>query len=179
MTLARTTGYFAILGLVWPLVIAGCDRHEKPATGPSAAAAFPSDLFVDHEPAGAKSVEQVKAGAKAGDTVTIHGVIGGSLEPFVEGRAVLTLMGTGLKPCGADSPMPDCETPWDYCCDPHKEIVAHSATIQVVDAAGAPLRVSLKGQKDMKELSELVAVGEVKQIDKNILVINASRLYVR
>ena len=161
------------------MVLAGCKQGAEPTPESSSQAALPSDLFAATEPAQAKSVEEVKKSAKPGDSVVIRGLVGGSLEPFVESRAVFTLMGTGLKPCGVGSPMPECKTPWDYCCDPPKEIAAHSATIQIVDAGGSPLKLSLKGQHSVKELSDLVVVGKVKQADKNLLVIDANKIYVR
>lgn len=174
--------------LVWVLtigtaIIVGCDsKSESPAKSSVVAPSplLPAGFFLAKEPTGAKTVEEVKKAVKAGDTVTIQGLVGGSVEPFVEGRAVFTLMGSGLHHCAEKgSPMPDCKTPWDYCCDPPKEIAAHSATVQVVDTAGAPLKVSLKGQNGVKELSNLVLVGKVAQAEGNLLVINATGAFVR
>lgn len=164
-------------------IIVGCDNKSESPSKPSVAAPsplLPTGFFLAKEPTGAKTVEEVKKAVKAGDTVTIQGLVGGSVEPFVDGRAVFTLMGSGLHHCAEKgSPMPDCKTPWDYCCDPPKEIAAHSATVQVVDTAGAPLKVSLKGQNGVKELSNLVVVGKVAQADGSLLVINATGAFVR
>ncbi|MBI5765172.1 MAG: hypothetical protein HZA51_16775 [Planctomycetes bacterium] len=174
--------------LVWGLsvgaaVIIGCDSKSDSTSKPSIAALsplLPNGFFLTKEPAGAKSVEEVKKAVKAGDTVIIQGRVGGSKEPFVDGRAVFTLIGSGLHHCGEKgSPMPDCDTPWDYCCDTPKDIAAHSAIVQVVDAGGAPLKVSLKGQNGMKELSNLVVVGKVSQADGKPLVINATGAFLR
>ncbi len=164
-------------------IIVGCDSKSESPAKPAVAAAsplLPTGFFLAKEPTGAKTVEEIKKAVKAGDTVTIQGLIGGSVEPFVEGRAVFTIMGSGLHHCGEKgSPMPDCATPWDYCCDPPKDIAAHSATVQVVDAAGAPLKVSLKGQNGVKELSNLVVVGKVSKSDGMLLVINATGAFIR
>ena len=99
----------------------------------------PSGFFTSQVPAEARNVSDVKkAGAlKKGDKVVLRGVIGGSKEPFVQNRAVFTLVGNGLKPCNAN-PEDTCATPWDYCCDPRSEVAAHSATIFVTDAKGNP-----------------------------------------
>src|SRR5205085_1318727 len=96
-------------------------------------------------PAGDKPVEDVKASAKPGDAVAMRGRIGGGTEPFVEGRAVFTLVGRALPSC-SDNMGDACKTPWDYCCETAEDIATHAATVQVVDAAGAPLRLDLKGQ---------------------------------
>jgi hypothetical protein len=158
--------------------LTGCKQSGEPNKDSGPSVALPTELFAASEPTGAKPVEEVKKSAKTGDTVTIRGKVGGSLEPFVEGRAMFTLMGSGLKPCGAGSPMPECKTPWDYCCDLPEDIAAHSATIQVVDAKGSPLKTNLKGQHNLKELSELVVVGQVKQAQKSTLVIDATKIFL-
>jgi hypothetical protein len=172
-----SVGAAGVLVISWAVMF-GCKQGDEQAASSSPKAALPPEFFAAQEPAGAKTVEEVKKSAKAGDTVTIRGKVGGSLEPFVEGRAVFTLMGPGLKPCGHGSPMPDCKTPWDYCCDLPEDIAAHSATIQFVDEKGAPLRALVKGQRDVKELSEIVVVGQVKQVDKKLLLVNATKMFV-
>lgn len=160
----------------------GCEKKSdapQAAPSPSASAVeLPSTLFLAARPPDAKWVEEVKKTAKAGDAVTFRGRVGGSKDPFVEERAVLTLVGSGLKACNEDSPMPDCPTPWDFCCDPPSEILARSATIQVVDASGSPLRRSLKGSGGIKELSELTVVGKVRQADGKLLLVDATGVFV-
>lgn len=141
------------------------------------ASSMPSGLFLEKEPEGAKTVEEVKAAAKPGDKVVIRGRIGGSKNPFVEKRAVFTLMGAGLKAC-SDDPEDKCKTPWDYCCDTAEAIAKHSATIQVVDAAGAPLRMGLKGANGLKELTEVVIQGTVKEAKDKVMIVNATAIYV-
>jgi hypothetical protein len=158
-------------------VLVGCERRASTASSGNPAGALPGGLFLASTPAGAKPVEEIKGAAKAGDTVAIRGRIGGSEEPFVEGRAVFTVMGPGLPYCSAGSPMPDCKTPWDYCCENPGDIAEHMATVQVVDAAGAPLRRGLRGQNGLKELSEVIVVGKVSQAEGKVLVVNATGIY--
>lgn len=138
---------------------------------------LPPNFFLEKEPESAKSVEDVKASAKAGEKVTVRGRIGGSVSPFVEGRAVFTLMGSGLKAC-SDNPEDMCKVPWDYCCETPEAIARHSATVQVVDAAGNPLRTGLKGAHGLKELSEVIVQGTVKEAKDKVLIINAKGLYI-
>lgn len=148
-------------------------------TAPSATKpALPADLFLKEEPANAKPVEEVKKTAKAGDRVIISGRVGGSKEPFVAKRAVLTLMGPGLPACGEGPAEDNCKTPWDYCCEPKEEILAHSATIQVVDQGGMPIKAELKDIEGIKELTKLVVVGDVVRAEGKTLVVNAKNIYV-
>lgn len=162
------------------VTLAACD--SKPAASPAdaaakSAAALPANLFLAAEPADAKSVEQIKGTAKAGDTVAIQGRIGGGEVPFVDGRAVFTIVGRGIPAC-ADNPDDHCKTPWDYCCETAEDIAIHSATIQVVDDKGALLRTQLKGEHGMKELSDLIVVGKVAQADDKVLVVHATGIYI-
>jgi len=174
---------FAImLTVLAALMLPGCGGDSQPPSESSRATAqaeLPTGFFLSQEPPATKTVEDAKKSARPGDTVTLRGRIGGAKDPFVDGRAVFTLMGAGLKPCGDGSPMPECKTPWDYCCDTSRDIAEHSATIQVVDASGAPLKLSIKGRNGIRELSDLIVVGKVKQADGHLMIVNASAIYVR
>jgi hypothetical protein len=165
------------------LSLAACDDKPQaqgtPRTMPNPApgAVLPATLFLAEQPADAKPPEEAKKSAKAGDPITLRGRIGGSVDPFVPGRAVFTLVGPGLKACSENAD-DGCKTPWDYCCDTKDEIAAHSATIQVVDASGAPLKLNVKGQNGLKELSDVIIVGKVAQAQGAVLVVNASGMYI-
>ena len=167
-----TVGVGAGLGLQEP---SGSKKDAPAAKAP--APALPADLFLVKQPEGVKAVEEIKSSVKAGDKVLVRGRIGGSTAPFVEGRAVFTLMGAGLKAC-SDNPEDKCKTPWDYCCETPEVIVKHLVTIQVVDAAGAPLRAGLKGANGLKELSEVIVQGTVKEARDKIMIINATGLFI-
>lgn len=155
--------------------IASCG---KPATPPPAdARPIPADFFLASAPADAADVTAAKAAAKVGDQVSIRGRIGGTKKPFVEGRGMFTLVGEALPAC-SDNPDDHCKTPWDYCCETKADIAANSATIQLVDAAGAPLHADLNGQHGVKELSELIVIGTVAQADGPVFVVNATAAYI-
>ena len=77
-----------------------------------------------------------------------------------------------------DNPDDKCTTPWNYCCETPETIAKHSAMIQVVDAAGNPLGVGLKGANGLKELSDVVVQGTVKEAKDKILIINATGFYI-
>jgi hypothetical protein len=136
-------------------------------------------FFVREAPQSAKDLSEVKkTGAlKKGDTVEIRGVIGGSKDPFVAGRAMFTLIGGALKPCSA-RPGDKCQTPWDYCCERQNDIKANSATIRVGDEKGNPPRTDFKGRMGIKELSEVAVVGTVAMADRGIVIIEATKMHV-
>lgn len=164
------------------LALAGCDSKPQAQAPPrptsaSPAPSLPAALFLTSVPTDAKPVEDAKKAAHAGDAITLTGRIGGSDDPFVESRAVFTIMGPGIPAC-SDNPEDKCKTPWDYCCETPETIQAHQATIQVVDASGAPLKVSLKGEHGLKELSTCTIVGKVVQAEGPVLVVNATGIYI-
>ncbi|MDI1288529.1 MAG: hypothetical protein PSX37_01085 [bacterium] len=137
--------------------------------------ALPTAFFVDKAPETARDVSEArKAGTmKEGDEVVLRGRVGGSKDPFVEGRAVFTLMGRALKACN-ENPDDKCSVPWDYCCETKADIAANSVTVQVVDGKGQPLRTDMKGRRDLKELSEMVVIGKVTSVKGGAVVVSAT-----
>jgi hypothetical protein len=175
-----------VLATLAAAAIIGCDDRgggaKPPTTSPphaAAADALPPGLVLAEPPAGAKDVVAVKSQARPGDHVVVRGRVGGSKSPFVEGRASFQLVDASLKACGEGTPMDNCQTPWDYCCDEPKEIAAHSASVQVVGADGRPLRAGLSGVGGIKPLSVVTVTGTVAGAgDAGTLIINATGIYV-
>jgi hypothetical protein len=138
----------------------------------------PADLFVTDAPEGATGVAAAKGSAKEGERVVLRGRIGGARAPFTAERAVFTVIDPGLPSC-ADNPEDTCDTPWDYCCEPKERILANAATVQVVDASGAPLKAGLQGAGGLEPLREVVVVGIVaRRDDAGAFVVNAEKVYV-
>lgn len=153
-----------------PMVIEAKRIYAEP-TG------MPDGFFLAAEPEGSKFVEEVKKGAKKGDTVVVRGRIGGSLEPFVGGRAVFTIVGPGIKSC-ADEPDDPCKTPWDYCCETKSDIVLHSASVQVMDKSNKLMKMGMKGRGGLEELTDVSVVGKVTFADGKAMVVQATGVYV-
>ena len=171
------TVWIGVVVAAGAVIGAGC---EKAATEPAkpVAATVPADLFLTAAPADAADVSAAKTAAREGDRVTLRGRIGGSLSPFTAERAVFTIIDPALPAC-SDNEGDSCETPWDYCCEPKEKIRANAATVQVVDASGAPLKTGLQGAGGLAPLSEVVVVGTVSQRDEGgTLVVNAEKIYV-
>ena len=158
-------------------VLAGCGNKDAP-TAPDTAA-LPAMLFVDVAPAGALDVGPSKASAKVGDKIVLTGRVGGSQHPFVNGRAMLTLAGDADITACSDRPGDECETPWDFCCDDPADILRNTATVQVTDGSGRPLKVPLEGARGIGHLSRLVVEGTVSsRTDAGAMVVDAKHIYV-
>ncbi|MEX0587007.1 MAG: hypothetical protein WD176_10205, partial [Pirellulales bacterium] len=92
--------------LTLSVVVWGCSRKPTPAPVAKASAAphrQPSadgeKYRLDSEPAGAQDVAAVRADAADGDDVVVVGRIGGDVDPWVEGRAAITIVDTSIRAC--------------------------------------------------------------------------------
>ena len=119
-----------------------------------------------------------KKSAKVGDEIVIRGRVAGQKDPIAPNRAIVTLLDSGIKTC-EKNPGDSCPTPWDACCEPSNVLVANTATIQVVDDSGHPLKVSLRGVHGIEPLKELVITGKVTGQDANTLLIDATGIYIK
>lgn len=148
-----------------------------PAATPPATVSLPTDLFVEAAPPDARGVGELKADAQASGSITITGKVGGRVNPFVEGAAIFVLTDGALKSC-TDLHPGACETPWDYCCEPKDSLMANTATIQVVDKDGKPLRTSLEGAHGLIGLATVTVVGTIAEKGDDLLIVNAEHIHV-
>jgi len=172
-----------VSSLVICLIVAACEKKPALPAAPAPAASgselvLPTGFFLAGTPKEAVEVKDAKPNAKVGDTVTIIGRIGGSREPFVDGRAIFTLVDTRLKACGEGAEEDGCKTPWDYCCEPRKELTANMATVRIVGADGQPLKYGLMNVQGLKPLARVTVVGTVAEAEGGVLVVNASGVHV-
>ncbi len=172
---------FALAALLFTL---GCEQKstvpaKTPDTAPATAqAALPDGLFVAQEPTGAKEVGDIKADASATGEVVLRGRIGGRVETFVKDRAIFMLADYRLPTC-RDKHGDGCPTPWDYCCEPKTELLAKTASIQVVGQDGQPLKLGLQGRQGLEPMAEIVVSGKIASRDGGTLLINAERIFVK
>jgi len=162
------------------LLLTGCDSGQDAASdatdGATASAALPDGIILDAAPEGAKSVSELKASAEEGDEVVVRVIVGGRMDPIVEGRASAIAIDAAVdNACTGDDD--HCKTPWDYCCTPKEELNANMATVQIVDEKGRVVAADLS--EHFQPLSTLVVKGVVgPRPDANVLPINASGIYV-
>lgn len=139
---------------------------------------LPKGLVVSAPPKGpVVSPQKARENLKVGDRVTVTGRVGGSPKPFVDSRAVFTIVGEELLACD-DRPDDACPQPWDYCCEQKSDIAKSSATVQILDDKKKPLKIGMKGKAGLKELSEVTVTGTVAAVDAKTLIINAESMFV-
>ncbi len=176
----RTTLLIAALAI--SLTALGCE--QKPAQSAAASApagspsVFPASLFLATAPADAKPVKDAKAAAKTGEKITLTGRIGGSEDPFIEGRALFTIVDLRVPHCGEMGSKDHCKTPWDYCCEPADELAHNTATIQVTTPDGRPIKSGLSGVHGLKPLAIVTVTGTIADTAEGNLVIRAEGIHV-
>jgi hypothetical protein len=163
-------------------IIVGCERTKSPQAAPPSANALPAGLVLQTQPADAKPVLDIRKSAKEGDPVVMTGVVGGRKDPIAQNRAIFTLIDPSLPTCDKNNgtmKMEHCETPWDACCSPADEIASHSATVQVVDPAGKPLKTRLAGVAGLAPLKRVSVVGKFHTSpDGKLASVDATGIYV-
>jgi len=137
---------------------------------------LPAGMLLDTAPDGVQTIFDLKASAKEGDEVVVRVVVGGDMNPMVEGRAAMKIIDASLaNPCTGDDD--HCQTPWDYCCTPQEEITANLASLQILDADGRVMVVDLS--KTLAPMTTLVIRGSVgPRPAPAALVINATGIYI-
>lgn len=154
-----------------------CDQSASTPTNNAANAALPKDLFVTQEPAGAIGVLKVRQSAKAGDHVAMIGRIGGSENPFVNNRAVFTMVDVSVKTCPEMGDAAQCPTPADYCCEDSSELAKAMASVAITDKSGKPLKISLAADGSLKPLMWIAVEGTLQPTDGGVFVVNADHIY--
>jgi len=163
---------------VSPLVLlSGCGG--KSTAVPSGAAQAPSaaidpSLVLAEEPAGAKSVAEIRRKGMDGEEVVVAGWIAGSMEPIIKGRAAFTMVDLEL-------PAPECTTkPYSFCCMPKEALLPNLIMVKFVDAEGKTIAKDARELLGIKEGCIVVVRGRLEcSEDGTVTSIAASGLFNR
>ena len=144
---------------------------------PVAPSAEGEKYVLTSEPSEVQTVIDVRQSAKNNDEVVLVGKIGGSENPWIEGRAIFTLVDESLKSCD-QIPGDNCPVPWDYCCATDK-LKDASALITMVDENGKPIKIDARELLGVRELTQVVVKGKAKRDDAGNLTILANGVFVK
>ena len=161
-------------------LVAGCSQEPTPsttATSEPASAIDGSQFILNEEPSEAATVIEAREKSEDGEDVVLVGRIGGSVNPWVEGRAAFSIVDQSLKAC-SDIPGDECKKPWDYCCETDK-LPASTAFVKFVDDDGRPLKADARELLNLQELQTVVVRGKAKRDEVGNLTVLASSLFVR
>lgn len=133
--------------------------------------------LLSEEPTEAADVIAVREVAQDGDDVVITGRIGGSENPWTQGRAAFSIVDASLQAC-SDIPGDLCEKPWDYCCATDK-LPSSTALVKVVDEHGDLVKADARDLLNVKELSTVVVRGKAQRDEAGNLTVHAVSVYVK
>jgi hypothetical protein len=159
----------------------GCGSGEEPSAAGNPAGAANADgsaYVLSAEPAGAKSVHEVRESAEDGAQVVVVGRIGGEVEPFLDGYAGFAIIDPAVKHCG-ELHDEGCATPWDFCCSSPEELKDNRALVKLVDADGRAVQGDAKTLLPVKELSTVVIQGKARRDEAGNLTVEATGIHVR
>ena len=164
-------------------LVTGCSQEKSVSTESTSTSASSnsnidgSKYLLADEPEGAANVIKVREVAKDQDEIVIVGRIGGSANPWVDGRAAFSIVDGSLNAC-SDIPGDGCPVPWDYCCETDKLPTA-TALVKFVDDNGDTVNADAKELLKVKELSTVVVQGTAQRDDAGNLTVLATGLYVK
>lgn len=170
-------------------IVVGCGQGEQTSEKPAASApetATTTDAqhaddagtyLLSSEPEGARDVIAVREAAGDDEDIVIVGRIGGSENPWVEGRAAFSIVDPSLKAC-SDIPGDSCPKPWDYCCETDK-LPTSTALVKVVDGQGELVKSDARELLHVTELQTVVVRGKAKRDEDGNLTVLADGVYVR
>ena len=171
--------YFRTWMIFGSLVVAaiGCSQQQSTTSRTSTTHVDSSKYLLATEPEAGKDVIQVRADAQNEDEVVVIGRIGGSVNPWVEGRAAFSIVDASLKAC-SDREGDDCPQPWDYCCETDR-LPTSKLLVTIVDNQGKLVPADARELLNVKELQTVVVRGTAKRDDAGNLTVLASGVYVR
>ena len=147
-------------------------KGDSAATNALPKSALPDSYLLAGAPAGATPVLAMRANAKAGDDVVVQG----RAKDFVDGRAAFTMFDPSHPACNEGSRMPDCETPWDLCCDDPREVANLSTTVEFRDANGV-LKTGVQGFHGLDHLDDVFVAGKLEKDGAGNLTVVAKNFY--
>ncbi len=163
--------------------LAGCTSESSTTTSnastqvPDVATVDGTAYLLDTEPDGAGNVIKVREEAGTDDDLLVVGRIGGSSDPWIDGRAAFTIVDLSVKSCN-DTLDDKCPTPWDYCCETSK-LPNSTALVKFVDEANQVVKADARTLFDLQELSTVVIKGTAKRDEAGNLTVLASGLFVK
>ena len=164
-------------------ILAGCASENSTTTSnsspqaPDVATVDGSVYLFDIEPEGAGNVIKVREEAGTNDELLVVGRIGGSSDPWIDGRAAFTIVDLSVKSCN-DTLDDKCPTPWDYCCESSK-LPNSTALVKFVDETDQVIRADARSLFGLQELSTVVIKGTAKRDEAGNLTVLASGLFVK
>ncbi len=158
----------------------GCSSSstdEAAATAVPAASLDGSKYLLAEEPDGAMGVIAARESAKDGDPVVIVGRIGGSDNPWIEGRAAFMLLDASKLMVAIGEDLGEEEICMDDCCA--AERADCTTLVKVVDADGKLVAADSRQLLGLTSDDMVVVRGKAKKDDSDNFTVLADAVYIR
>lgn len=160
--------------------LTGCgstSTEESGAAAVTAASLDGSKYLLNEEPDGAVGVIAARESAKDGDPVVIVGRIGGSDNPWIEGRAAFMLLDASKLMVAIGEDSSEEELCMDDCCA--AERAECTTLVKVVDADGKLVAADSRKLLGLTSDDMVVVRGKAKKDDSNNFTVLADAVYIR
>lgn len=158
----------------------GCSSSstdDTAATAVTAASLDGSKYLLTEEPDGAVGVIAARESAEDGDPVVIVGRIGGSDNPWIEGRAAFMLLDASKLMVAIGEDSSDEELCMDDCCA--AERAGCTTLVKVVDAEGKLVAADSRQLLGLTGDDMVVVRGKAKKDDSDNFTVLADAVYIR
>lgn len=149
----------------------------------SATAAYATNVNIDgskyllsEEPDGAVGVIAARESAEDGKPLVMVGRIGGTANPWIEGRAAFTLLDASMTVV-AEGEMSEGAICTEACCD--EERLACTALVKVIDPDGQLIAMDSRQLLGVKADDMVVVEGKAQKDKAGNFVMLANRVYIR
>ena len=165
--------FFAIAPAV--IGLSGCSH--APATESAASDIDATRFLLDEEPDGAVGVIAARESAEDGEPLVLVGRVGGSANPWIDGRAAFTLLDASMTVVAEGGDSVEGELCTGDCCA--TERLACTTLVKVVDASGQVVRVDSRKLLGLKESDMVVVEGKAKKDQSGNFSMLANHVFVR
>jgi hypothetical protein len=136
-----------------------------------------SQFLLNEEPDGAVGVIAARESAQDGASLVLVGRVGGSANPWVDGRAAFMLLDASMSVVAEGEDSAEGELCTGDCCA--TERLACTTLVKVVDASGQVVPVDSRELLGLKESDMVVVEGSAKKDKSGNFSMLAYRVFIR
>ena len=177
----KTTISVITIALTMLALTAGCGTTSSSpmaaVTGDTSIEVDGSKYVLSTEPEGAVGVIEARESVDDGSSLVLVGRIGGTADPWIEGRAAFTLLDASISTVAEGEDADEAEVcPGDCCAT---ERLSCTTLVKVVDAQGELVPVDSRKLLGLKEADMVVIQGTAKKDKSGNFVMLADGVFVR
>ena len=169
---------FMLVGSAALTIFSGCNSSSESSVEATPVASIDSSLYtLAEEPEGALGVIEARESAEDGVPLVVVGRIGGTVSPWVEGRAAFTLLDASITIVAEGEDAEEGEICVGDCCAADR--IGCTTLVKVVDQSGRLLTVDTRQLFQVNEEDMVVVKGIAKKDESGNFSLLANGIYVR